>query len=53
MKIEDFGDSEASAEGASLANWTYQTFKADKKSFPTIHSLGMYYVLPKVTLIVL
>merc|ERR1719500_1384977 len=38
VKIDDFGDSEAAAEGAALANWTYQEFKKEKKTFP---ALGM------------
>ena len=33
---EDFGDSEAAAEGAALANWVYQQFRKEKKTFPAI-----------------
>ena len=33
--IENFGDSEAAGEGA-LANWVYQQFKEEKKTFPAI-----------------
>jgi len=36
VKIDDFGDSEAAAEGATLANWTYQEFKKEKKTFPAL-----------------
>ena len=33
--IENFGDSEDAGEGA-LANWVYQQFKEEKKTFPAI-----------------
>ena len=36
VNIEDFGDSEAAGEGAALANWVYQQFKKEKKTFPAI-----------------
>jgi len=39
VNLDDFGDSEAAAEGASLANWAYQDFKKEKKTFPEIKPL--------------
>jgi len=39
VKIESFEDSEAAGEGASLANWSYNTFKKEKKPKPTLLSL--------------
>jgi len=39
VNIEDFGDSEAAGEGASLANWGYQQFKKEKKTFPVVGRL--------------
>eukprot|EP00088_Acartia_fossae_P022174 TRINITY_DN2343_c1_g1_i1.p1 TRINITY_DN2343_c1_g1~~TRINITY_DN2343_c1_g1_i1.p1 ORF type:complete len:501 (+),score=147.99 TRINITY_DN2343_c1_g1_i1:40-1542(+) len=38
-KMETFEDAEAAGEGAALSNWTFQTFKADKKPKPAIFSL--------------
>lgn len=36
IKMDDFGDEEASAEGSMLANWVYQEFKSEKKALPTV-----------------
>jgi len=36
VKIESLDDAEAAAEGATLANWAFQTFKAEKKTFPSL-----------------
>ena len=40
VKIESFEDGEAAGEGASLANWSYDTFKKEKKPRPTLLALG-------------
>ena len=40
VKIESFGDCEAAAEGATLANWSFDKFKAVKKSRPSVSPLG-------------
>ena len=39
VHIETFGDGEASAEGATLANWKYDQFKSDKKPLPKVGCL--------------
>lgn len=40
VQIEDLGDSEAAAEGSTLANWRYDQFKSDKKEdFPSVSCL--------------
>ena len=39
VHIETFGDGEAAAEGATLANWKYDQFKNDKKPLPKVGCL--------------
>ena len=39
VHIETFGDGEAAAEGATLANWKYDQFKSDKKPLPKVGCL--------------
>jgi len=39
VQLEDFGDSEAAGEGATLASWVYQQFKKEKKIFPRLSML--------------
>jgi len=39
VNVDDLGDSEAAAEGAALANWAYQQFKKEKKTFPSLKPL--------------
>jgi len=35
-KLDSFDDAEASAEGATLANWTYNKYKAEKDPLPSV-----------------
>ena len=39
VHVETFGDGEAAAEGATLANWKYDQFKSDKKPLPKVGCL--------------
>jgi hypothetical protein len=39
IRVDGCGDDEAAAEGASLANWKYDRFKADKKPRPGLRPL--------------
>jgi len=36
VEVEDLGDSQSAAEGATLSNWSYQQFKSKKKDFPSL-----------------
>jgi len=36
VKLENFGDAEAAAEGATLANWSFEKFKAKKTPRPEV-----------------
>ncbi len=36
IQVDSCGDEEAAGEGASLANWKYDRFKADKKPRPVL-----------------
>ena len=36
VELDDLGDGEAAAEGATLSNWEYQQFKQKKKEFPEL-----------------
>ncbi len=36
IQVDSCGDEEAAGEGASLANWKYDRFKADKKPRPSL-----------------
>jgi len=36
VQMDDLGNSQAAAEGATLSNWTYQQFKKKKKDFPEL-----------------
>jgi len=36
VHLEDFGDGEAAAEGATLANWRYERLKAKKETLPQV-----------------
>ena len=36
VEMEDLGDCQAAAEGATLSNWAYQQFKSKKKDFPSL-----------------
>ena len=40
VQIENFGDCEAAGEGATLANWAFDRFKAEKKPRPAVTPLG-------------
>ena len=40
IQVDSCGDDEAAGEGASLANWKYDRFKADKKPRPALLPLG-------------
>lgn len=40
VEVDSCGDAEAAAEGATLANWRYDRFKADKKPGPSLRLLG-------------
>lgn len=40
VKVDSLGDGEAAAEASVLANWTYQQFKKEKKSFPSLSLLS-------------
>ena len=39
VHVETFGDGEAAAEGATLANWNYDQFKTEKKPLPKVGCL--------------
>ena len=39
VHVETFGDGEAAAEGATLANWQYDQFKSEKKPLPKVGCL--------------
>jgi len=39
VHVESFGDGEAAAEGATLANWTYDQFKTKKQPLPAVGCL--------------
>ena len=41
-KLDSFDDAEASAEGATLANWTYNKFKAEKEPLPSVVPFGKF-----------
>ena len=40
VKIESFDDAEAAGEGATLANWTFDKFKKEKKPRPLLLPIG-------------
>ena len=40
VQVDDCGDAEAATEGATLANWRYDRFKAAKKPGPILRPLG-------------
>ena len=39
VHVEGFGDAEAAAEGATLANWNYEQFKTKKTELPVVGCL--------------
>lgn len=41
MHVDDLGNATASAEGALLANFKFQPYKAKKVEFPSIHAAGV------------
>ncbi|XP_023344234.1 cytosol aminopeptidase [Eurytemora carolleeae] len=42
VQIENFGDCEAAGEGATLANWAFDRFKAEKKPRPAVTPLDSF-----------
>ena len=40
VKVDSLGDSEAAAEASVLTNWSYQQFKKEKKTFPSLLALS-------------